>query len=73
MTTKQTNKSVSGNGISKASQLARNANENIVVYKAKATKVVTELFATVSQFESCQQKDGIEFLAVIDSNGDFVD
>lgn len=67
------NKSVSPDAIHKAMTMAQNTGDNIVVYKAEIAKKKQEVCVPERVWKQAKETIGIEFLAIIDADGNYVD
>lgn len=73
MTITKVNKSVKNTIRNKAASKAKETGEHSVVYEAIIGKKKVQMITTVSQFEKCPNRNDVEFIAVIDENGNYVD
>jgi sensor histidine kinase regulating citrate/malate metabolism len=73
MTITKVNQSVKNTIRNKAAKKAKETGENVVVYEATVGKQKVQMITTVSMFEKCPNRNDVEFIAVIDENGNYVD
>lgn len=71
--TTATIKSVSSKTRTKAAEKASKFNENVAVFEATIGTSTMEIIVLVSEWESSEIPENVEFLAVIDSDGNYVD
>jgi hypothetical protein len=67
------NKSVTSKMRDRAAVKARQTGEHTVVFEAKIGDNMVEQIATLSEWEKAPETTRVNFLAVIDSNGNYVD
>ena len=67
------NTEISTDAIHRATRMAQQTGQNVVVYKAKVAKRITEICVVKKVWDKAQDKAGIQFLAIIDANGNYVD
>jgi hypothetical protein len=72
MTTK-TNVEVSSDALHRATKMAQQMKQNVVVFKSKLGKKDTEFCTAQKVWDDSEEKQDVEFLAIIDANGNYVD
>ena len=67
---------ISHEAMTKAIEKANKTNQNVVIFLAKIngdSEKPIEMNVTVTKFEACENKENLEVLGIIDTNGDFVE